>query len=78
MTPWGTPHGNGCTIAFEDMYESTPNWGLDIEFGEPESGLNNYGFDYTDLLASELKDKDLPVKKKFRSTRAVSWKEPLS
>ena len=34
--------------------------------------------DYTDLLASELEDKDLPIKKKFRSTKMVSWKELVS
>ena len=65
-------------IALEDLNQSAPNYGLDVEVGEPESGFNDYGMDCTDLLASELEDKDPTVKKKFRSTKTVSWKEPVS
>ena len=34
--------------------------------------------DYTDLSASESEDKYSPVKNKFRSTKTVSWREPVS
>ena len=58
--------------------EASPPERLSIHDGEPECGFNEFGMDYTDLLELDLEDKYSLVKKKFKSTKRVSWKEPVS